>query len=187
MKYNNLNLKNKNKVLKYSSLFLLVMGLILIVVLKLYFECSNFLALGIFSIFLLFGLLGYWYFDKKEKGKGSISDVQIKEALKIIGSKLECGSSLVEATESLDSQVLDVINNYLEDGTGFINNSKYKDCFDLVKENKNEKNLTIIGSIIQEKTKDNEVKSRKELGYLGLAFLFIEMILVFVAIFIFKQ
>lgn len=45
----------------------------------------------------------------------------------------------------------------------------------------------IIGSIIQEKTKDNEVKSRKELGYLGLAFLFIEMILVFVAIFIFKQ
>lgn len=187
MKYNNLNLKNKNKVLKYSSLSLLVMGLILIVVLKLYFKYSNFLALGIFSIFLFFGLLGYWYFDKKEKGKGSISDVQIKEALKIIGSKLECGSSLAEATESLDSQVLDVINNYLEDGTGFINNSKYKDCFDLVKENKNEKNLTIIGSIIQEKTKDNEVKSRKELGYLGLAFLFIEMILVFVAIFIFKQ
>lgn len=187
MKYNNLNLKNKNKVLKYSSLSLLVMGLILIVVLKLYFEYSNFLALGIFSIFLFFGLLGYWYFDKKEKGKGSISDVQIKEALKIIGSKLECGSSLAEATESLDSQVLNVINNYLEDGTGFINNSKYKDCFDLVKENKNEKNLTIIGSIIQEKTKDNEVKSRKELGYLGLAFLFIEMILVFVAIFIFKQ
>lgn len=138
----------------------------------------QFLALGIFSIFLLFGLLGYWYFDKKEKGRGSIGDVRIKEALKIIGSKLECGSSLVEATESLDSQVLDVINNYLEDGTGFINNSKYKDCFDLVKENKNEKNLTIIGSIIQEKTKDNEVKSRKELGYLGLAFLFIEMILV---------
>ena len=187
MKYNNLNLKNKNKVLKYSSLSLLVMGLILIVVLKLYFECSNFLALGIFSIFLIFGLLGYWYFDKKEKGKGSISDVQIKEALKIIGSKLECGSSLAEATESLDFQVLDVINNYLEDGTGFINNSKYKDCFDLVKENKNEKNLTIIGSIIREKTKDNEVKSRKELGYLGLAFLLIEMILVFVAIFIFKQ
>ena len=187
MKYNNLNLKNKNKVLKYSSLSLLVMGLILIVVLKLYFECSNFLALGIFSIFLIFGLLGYWYFDNKEKGKDSISDVQIKEALKIIGSKLECGSSLVEATESLDSQVLDVINNYLEDGTGFINNSKYKDCFDLVKENKNEENLTIIGSIIQEKTKDNEVKSRKELGYLGLAFLFMEMILVFVAIFIFKQ
>lgn len=187
MKYNNLNLKNKNKVLKYSSLSLLVMGLILIVVLKLYFEYSNFLALGIFSIFLFFGLLGYWYFDKKEKGKGSISDVQIKEALKIIGSKLECGSSLAEATESLDSQVLDVINNYLEDGTGFINNSKYKDCFDLVKENRNEKNLTIISSIIQEKTKDNEVKSRKELGYLGLAFLFIEMILVFVAIFIFKQ
>lgn len=187
MKYNNLNLKNKNKVLKYSSLSLLVMGLILIVVLKLCFECSNFLALGIFSIFLLFGLLGYWYFDKKEKGKGSISDVQIKEALKIIGSKLECGSSLVEATESLDSQVLDVINNYLEDGTGFINNSKYKYCFDLMKENKNEKNLTIIGSIIQGKTKDNEAKSRKELGYLGLAFLFIEMILVFVAIFIFKQ
>lgn len=187
MKYNNLNLKNKNKVLKYSSLSLLVMGLILIVVLKLYFECSNFLALGIFSIFLFFGLLGYWYFDKKEKGKGSISDVQIKEALKIIGSKLECGLSLAEATESLDSQVLDVINNYLEDGTGFINNSKYKDYFDLVKENKNEKNLMIIGSIIQEKTKDNEVKSRKELGYLGLAFLFIEMILVFVAIFIFKQ
>lgn len=84
MKYNNLNLKNKNKVLKYSSLSLLVMGLILMVVLKLYFECSNFLASGIFSIFLLFGLLGYWYFDKKEKGKGSISDVQIKEALKII-------------------------------------------------------------------------------------------------------
>lgn len=187
MKYNNLNFKNKNKVLKYSSLSLLVMGLILIVVLKLYFEFSNFLALGISSIFLLFGLLGYWYFDKKEKGKGSISDVQIKEALKIIGSKLECGSSLAEATESLDTQVLDVINNYLEDGTGFINNSKYKDCFDLVKENKNEKNLTIIGSIIQGKTKDNEVKSRKELGYLGLAFLFIEMILVFVAIFIFKQ
>lgn len=187
MKYINLNLKNKNKVLKYSSLSLLVMGLILIVVLKLYFECSNFLALGIFSIFLLFGLLGYWYFDKKEKRKGSISDVQIKEALKIIGSKLECGSSLVEATESLDSQVLDVINNYLEDGTGFINNSKYKDCFDLVKENRNEKNLAIIGSIIQEKTKDNGVKSRKELGYLGLAFLLIEMILVFVAIFIFKQ
>lgn len=187
MKYNNLNLKNKNKVLKYSSLSLLMMGLILIVVLKLYFEFSNFLALGIFSIFLIFGLLGYWYFDKKEKGKGSISDVQIKEALKIIGSKLEYGSSLVEATESLDSQVLDVINNYLEDGTGFINNSKYKDCFDLVKENRNEKNLTIIGSIIQKKTKDNEVKSRKELGYLGLAFLFIEMILVFVAIFIFKQ
>ena len=185
MKYNNLNLKNKNKVLKYSSLSLLVMGLILIVVLKLYFEFSNFLALGIFSIFLFFGLLGYWYFDKKEKGKGSISDVQIKEALKIIGSKLECGSSLAEATESLDSQVLDVINNYLEDGTGFINNSKYKDC--LVKENRNVKNLTIIGSIIQEKTKDNEVKSRKELGYLGLAFLLIEMILVFVAIFIFKQ
>ena len=183
MKYNNLNLKNKSKVLKYSSLSLLVMGLILIVVLKLYFECSNFLALG----FLFFGLLGYWYFDKKEKGKGSISDVQIKEALKIIGSKLECGSSLVDATESLDSQVLDVINNYLEDGTGFINNSKYKDCFDLVKENRNEKNLMIIGSIIQGKTKDNEVKSRKELGYLGLAFLFIEMILVFVAIFIFKQ
>lgn len=187
MKYNNLNLKNKNKVLKYSSLSLLVMGLILIVVLKLNFECSNFLALGIFSIFLFFGLLGYWYFDKKEKGKDSISDVQIKEVLKIIGSKLECGSSLVEATESLDSQVLDVINNYLEDGTGFINNSKYKDCFDLVKENRNEKNLTIIGSIIQEKTKDNEAKSRKELGYLGLAFLLIEMILVFVAIFIFKQ
>lgn len=187
MKYNNLNLKNKNKVLKYSSLSLLVMGLILIVVLKLYFEYSNFLALGIFSIFLFFGLLGYWYFDKKEKGKGPISDVQIKEALKIIGSKLECGSSLAEATESLDSQVLNVINNYLEDGTGFINNSKYKVCFDLVKENRNEKNLTIIGSIIQEKTKDNEVKSRKELGYLGLAFLFIEMILVFVAIFIFKQ
>lgn len=187
MKHNNLNLKNKNKVLKYSSLSLLVMGLILIVGLKLYFECSNFLALGIFSIFLIFGLLGYWYFDKKEKGKGSISDVQIKEALKIIGSKLECGLSLAESTESLDSQVLDVIYNYLEDGTGFINNSKYKDCFDLVKENKNEKNLTIIGSIIQEKTKDNEVKSRKELGYLGLAFLFIEMILVFVAIFIFKQ
>lgn len=187
MKHNNLNLKNKNKVLKYSSLSLLVMGLILIVVLKLYFECSNFLALGIFSIFLFFGLLGYWYFDKKEKGKGSINDVQIKEALKIIGSKLECGLSLAEATESLDSQVLDVINNYLEDGTGFINNSKYKDCFDLVKENRNEKNLTIIGSIIQEKTKDNEVKSRKELGYLGLAFLFIEMILVFLAIFIFKQ
>lgn len=187
MKYNNLNLKNKNKVLKYSSLSLLVIGLILIVVLKLYFECSNFLALGIFSIFLIFGLLGYWYFDKKEKGKGSISDVQIKEALKFIGSKLECGSSLVEATELLDLQVLDVINNYLEDGTGFINNSKYKDCFDLVKENKKEKNLTIIGSIIQEKTKDDEVKSRKELGYLGLAFLLIEMILVFVAIFIFKQ
>lgn len=182
-------IEKKGKIFKWCSLSLCLIGFVMLLILKKAIKASNGICLLVFCIFVFSGLFGYWYMDKKSKDDSVNEEKEYMAFLKSMTLSLKSGKnvkdSIVECKEALSNEKTKLdIDSYLNDLTGPIMNSKYKEKFDAIRMSKENNEALSLQTLLEEIDHSENRKMDCTLGYVAIVGFVVEMVALMICIYL---
>lgn len=182
-------IEKKGNILKWCSLSLCLIGFVMLLIMKKAMKASNGVCLIVFCLFAFIGLFGYWYIDKKSKGDNIIDKKEYQSYLHAVCLSLKSGKnvndSINECKEGVSiEKVRQDIDSYMNDLTGPIMNSGYREMFEAIRVSKGTNGSLCLQTLLDEIDKKENRKIDSTLGYIAIIGFVIEMIALMICIYI---
>lgn len=173
---------------KYVGLGISALGLVLFWIMKMALKKDDLTSFIVLIVFFVIGSAIFFFLDKVCVDANKKSEERLKLFFKSISLSLRAGDEISTAVdkgknELGDEKLKEKVTNYLNDGTGSLNNSSYRPLLEVIRQNYRNGEPLALATYIDSSLAESKNQQKGKLGYLGLIALVIELAVVIIAVY----